>query len=134
MQRDVAVVVEFADRDPQPRRRVQRDDRVGGEVAELTDAHPGPGQQLDDEPIERRRDRGLRRRAGRLGRRRGTVGSGSSATGTSTAKIGVRGGASGQSHSMIRSKKLRSIPSRCRIVLRAGGDALDRRLRGEEQS
>ena len=69
VQRDVTVVVELADRDPQPWRRVEVDDRVGGEAAELTDPHPGPGQQLDDEPIERRSDGGLRRRGGRLGRR-----------------------------------------------------------------
>ena len=37
------------------------------------------------------------------------------------ANIGVRAGASGQSHSMIRSKKLRTIPRRWRMVLRAGG-------------
>jgi len=42
VQRDVTVVVKFPERDPQPRRHVQRDDRVGGEGAELTDAHPGP--------------------------------------------------------------------------------------------
>ena len=36
------------------------------------------------------------------------------------ANSGVRSGASGQSHSMMRSKKLRTIPSRWRMVLRAG--------------
>ena len=63
----VAVVVELADRDPQPRGVVQHDDRVGGEGAELTDAHPGPRQQLDDEPIERWCERGARREPGGLG-------------------------------------------------------------------
>ena len=43
MQWYVAVVVEFADRDPQPRRAVEDHDRVGGEAAELADAHAGAG-------------------------------------------------------------------------------------------
>ena len=120
VQRHVTVVVKFADRDPQPWRRVQGDDGVGGEVAELTDPHPGPGQQLDDEPIERRRDGGVAASRAACASSK-NLGSGSSAMGTSIAKIGMRAGASAQSHSMIRSKKLRSIPSRWRIVFRAGG-------------
>jgi hypothetical protein len=44
-------------------------------------------------------------------------GSGSSMIGRSMLKIGVRAGASGQSHSMIRSKKVRTVPRRCRTVL-----------------
>ena len=49
---DVAVVVEFPDRDPQPGFVADDGDGVGFEVAEFTDAHPGPGQQLDREPAE----------------------------------------------------------------------------------
>ena len=123
MEWDVSVVVEFPDRDPQPRRRVQCDDRIRGEVAEFPDAHPGPGEQLDDEPIERLRDRGLRGEAGGLrivqepwqrvirdrdinredrgaGRRVGPV----------------------PFDDPI--EELRSIPSRCRTVFRAGGTPL----------
>ena len=45
VQRDVAVVAEFADRDVQPvRRRRSSTTGVGGEVAELADAHPGAGE------------------------------------------------------------------------------------------
>lgn len=40
MQRDVAVVVEFADGDPQPGCAVELDDSVRFEFAEFTDAHP----------------------------------------------------------------------------------------------
>ena len=39
--RDVAVVVEFADRDPDPGGAVELDDGVTLECAELPDAHPG---------------------------------------------------------------------------------------------
>jgi hypothetical protein len=66
MQRDATIVVQLPDRDPQPWRPVQRENRVGSEAAELTDAHPSPRQQLDDQPIERRRDCGLGREAGGL--------------------------------------------------------------------
>jgi len=47
--------VEFADRDPQPGFVVHDRDRVSFEIAELPDAHPGPGQQFDTEPTEQRR-------------------------------------------------------------------------------
>jgi hypothetical protein len=67
MERDVAVVVEFADGDPQPGCAVEHDDRVTGEGAQLPDAHPGPGQQLDHKPLERDRDRGGDGEAGGLG-------------------------------------------------------------------
>jgi hypothetical protein len=66
MQRDVAVVVEFADRDPEPGCAVELDDRVTLERAEFTGAHPGPRQQLDYEPIERGSDRGCGGEAGGL--------------------------------------------------------------------
>lgn len=36
--------------------------------------------------------------------------------GRSMEKMGVRAGASVQSHSMMRSKKVRIVPSRCRTV------------------
>ncbi len=43
-QRDVAVGVEFADRDTQPVRLVHGDDGVVGELTELGDAQPGSGE------------------------------------------------------------------------------------------
>ena len=53
VQRDVAVVVEFADRDPQPVGGADLDDGVGGEAEEFAFAHAGAGQDLDREPAER---------------------------------------------------------------------------------
>jgi hypothetical protein len=52
VQRHVAIVVEFADRDPQPVGRSDLDYSVGGEAEEFTFAHPGPGEQFDREPAE----------------------------------------------------------------------------------
>src|SRR6476661_114682 len=52
VQRDVTVVVEFADRDPQPVGRPDLDDGVGGETEEFPFAHPGPGEDFDREPAE----------------------------------------------------------------------------------
>ena len=52
---DVAVVVEFADGDPQPGLVLHDRDGVGLEVAELADTHPSPGQQFDSEPAEQGR-------------------------------------------------------------------------------
>ena len=49
LQRDVAVGVELADRNPQPVRLVEGHDRVVGELAELGDAQPGSGEHLDHE-------------------------------------------------------------------------------------
>ena len=49
VQRDVAVVVEFADRDAQPVPAANLDDGVGAEFAELADAQPGSGEHLDDQ-------------------------------------------------------------------------------------
>ena len=43
-------------------------------------------------------------------------GSGSGRGGMSPCRIGLRAGASGQSHSMSRSKKMRIMRSRCRWV------------------
>jgi hypothetical protein len=43
-------------------------------------------------------------------------GSGSGFFGMSPAMTGLRGGASGQSHSMIRSKNARTVRTRCRCV------------------
>jgi hypothetical protein len=47
VQRDVAVVVELADRDPQPVGVPDADHGVDLQGAELTDAHPGAGQEFD---------------------------------------------------------------------------------------
>ena len=51
VQRDVAVVAELAQRDPQPVPGADLDDRVGVEVGQLAGPHAGAGQQLDDEPV-----------------------------------------------------------------------------------
>jgi len=52
VQRDVAVGVHLADRGPEPERRADLHDRVGGETEELAFAHAGAGEQLDGEPVE----------------------------------------------------------------------------------
>ena len=49
VQGDVAVVVELADRDAEPVGGADLDDGVDGERPELARAHPGAGQQLDDQ-------------------------------------------------------------------------------------
>ena len=53
MQWDVAVVVKFADRDPQPERVTDVDHRVVGERREFTGAHPGAGQEFDHQTASR---------------------------------------------------------------------------------
>ena len=53
MQRDVPVVVELADRDPQPVTVAHRDDRVAGEGTDLTGSQPGAQHQVDQEPVQR---------------------------------------------------------------------------------
>ena len=49
MQWDGAFVVQLAERDPQPPGVAEAIHGVVAEPADLTDAHPGAGQQLDDE-------------------------------------------------------------------------------------
>ena len=108
VQRDVAVVAELADRDPQPVAVADQHDRVGGEVAEFAGAQAGAGEQLDDEPvagIAAARAAAMSRAASRSLR---NFGSGSGRGGMSPAMIGLRSGASGQSHSMSRSKNRRT--------------------------
>jgi hypothetical protein len=51
VQRDVAVVAELAERDPQPVPGADLDDRVGLQVREFAGPHAGAGQQLDDQPV-----------------------------------------------------------------------------------
>ena len=51
VQRDVAVVAELAQRDPQPVPGADLDDRVGVQAGEFAGPHAGPGQQLDDQPV-----------------------------------------------------------------------------------
>lgn len=51
VQGDVAVVAEFADREAQPVAGTDEHDGVSGEVADFSGAHPGAGQQLDDESV-----------------------------------------------------------------------------------
>ena len=51
VQRHVPVVAELAERDAQPVARADPHDRVGLQVRQLAGPHPGPGQQLDDEPV-----------------------------------------------------------------------------------
>ena len=53
MQRDVAVGVQLADRGAQPVGRADLDDRVDGEPEQLAAAHPGAGEGVDYEPVER---------------------------------------------------------------------------------
>ena len=53
VERDVAVVAELADGDVQPVVVADFDDRIGGQVAELTDTHRGPCEQQDAELAER---------------------------------------------------------------------------------
>ena len=121
VQRHVAVVVELPDRDPQPPAVSDLHHGVTLERTQLTHAHPGAHEQLEGEPTQRI---GLRRH--RPGEAGGVavvqeLGSGSSGLGRSLAKIGHRGGASSQSHSIMRSKKIRSIQSRIRRVLALRG-------------
>src|SRR6185437_16230333 len=51
VQRDVPVVAEFAQRDPQPVPGADEHDRVGVQAGELAGPHAGAGQQFDDEPV-----------------------------------------------------------------------------------
>ena len=51
VQGDVAVVAEFADGDAQPVAVADAHDGVGVEVAEFAGAHPGAGEQFDDESV-----------------------------------------------------------------------------------
>jgi hypothetical protein len=51
VQRDVAVVAELAQRDPQPVPGADLDDRVGLQPGELAGPHAGAGQQLDHQPV-----------------------------------------------------------------------------------
>ncbi|GLB92574.1 hypothetical protein Mkiyose1088_18080 [Mycobacterium kiyosense] len=53
VQRDVAVIVQFADRDPQPVSRADLHDRIGSEGQQLAAADPSAGKQLDDQPRQR---------------------------------------------------------------------------------
>ncbi len=57
VQGDVAVVVELADRDAEPVGGADLDHGVDGEGAEFPRAHPGAGEQLDDQAGERIRIR-----------------------------------------------------------------------------
>ena len=50
VQWDVAVVVQFADGDPEPERGADLHDGVDGEVEQFALADPGAGEQLDDQP------------------------------------------------------------------------------------
>src|SRR4051794_37338445 len=53
VQWNVAVVVQFAERDAQPVGRADLDHGVGGEAEQFSFAHAGAGQDLDGEPSER---------------------------------------------------------------------------------
>ena len=96
VQWDVAVVVEFADRDPQPVGGADLDDGVGGEAEEFPFAHPGAGEDLDREPAELV---GAVARAAAmnlaLAASSRNLGSGLSLMGRSEAKTGGRAGVSG---------------------------------------
>ncbi len=121
MKRNIAVVAELPDRDMQPMMITDTDDRILGEVGELADPHPGPGQQQHTELPERVRfDVGLVHELGHLRvieelRQRLRRG------GTSPWMIGLRRGASSMSHSIMRSKNTFNNRNRCRMVLIANG-------------
>src|SRR5258707_909154 len=51
VQRDVAVIAELAQRDPQPVPGADEHDRVGVQAGQLAGPHARPGQQFDDEPV-----------------------------------------------------------------------------------
>jgi hypothetical protein len=51
--RHVAVVAEFAERDPQPVALSDADHGVGVQADELTAAHAGAGEQFHDQPVAR---------------------------------------------------------------------------------
>ncbi len=53
VERDVAVVVEFPDRDTKPVAAVDEHDSIRGEGAEFSNTQPGAGQHLDHEPVNR---------------------------------------------------------------------------------
>ncbi len=110
---DVAVVAQLADGDPQPVAVTDEHDGVGVEVAQLTGAYSGAGEDLDDEAVAwvgggaggGHQPGGVTvvEEAGQWLRGGG---------GMSRPMIGLRAGASAQSHSMTRSKNIRSMCSR----------------------
>ena len=53
VQRDVAVGVHLADRDPKPVGRADLHDRIDGECEQLAAADAGTGEQLDDQSGQR---------------------------------------------------------------------------------
>jgi len=99
VQRHVPVGAELAERDPQPVPGPDLHHRAGVQVRELPRAHAGAGEQLDDQPVT-----GIG--AGPVVE---NLGSCSGFFGMSPAITGLRAGASGQSHSMIRSKNRRTV-------------------------
>ncbi len=94
MERDVAVVVEFADRHAQPVPAVHEHDSVGGEFAELADAKSGAGEHLDHQPPDRIGICGGAHQLGGVGVGQ-EFGERSSGVGRSPLKISTRVGASG---------------------------------------
>ena len=119
VQRHVPVVAELAERDAQPVAGADLHDRVGVQVRELAGPHAGAGQQLDDQPVAGvGGGPGGGHQPGRvavveeLRQRLGFLG-------MSPAMTGLRGGASGQSHSMIRSKNCADGPHPLPVGLRA---------------
>jgi hypothetical protein len=112
VRRHVPVVAELAERDAQPVAGADEDDGVGFEAGELAGPDAGSGEQFDDQAVA-----GIGTGPGRCHEPGGIavveepgqrVGAGRDIA----ADDGVAGGASGQSHSMIRSKNTRSIRSR----------------------
>jgi hypothetical protein len=116
VQRDVAVVAELAERDAQPVPGADLGDRVSFQACEFAGPHAGAGQQLDHQLVAgvgAGRAAAISLAASRSSR---NLGSGSGFFGMSPAMTGLRGGASGQSHLMIRSKNARTVRIRCRRV------------------
>jgi len=106
------VVAQFADGDPQPVAVTDEHDGVGVEAAQFTGGSPGAGEDLDHEPVPwiaggvgGGHQSGGVADVAELRQRLG-------AGGMSRPMIGLLAGASGQSHSMIRSKNTRSIRNR----------------------
>jgi hypothetical protein len=118
VQRHVPVVAQLAGRDPQPVPRAGLHDRVRVQAGQLPGPHTGAGQQPGNEPVPG--EPALARAAAiSLAASRppgGNFGSGPGFGGMSPAMTGLRAGAPGQCHSMIRPENWRMARIRCRRV------------------
>jgi len=116
VQGKVAVLVEFADRNVEPGSGADLDDGVCAEAGELADAESGAQQDLDgDADQESFVVLGGAEKPGGGGVVEG-LGQRVVLLGRSPGNIGTRAGACSQPHSSIRTKNIRSVPSRCARV------------------